>query len=103
MIECALRYDKPVRIGVNWGSLDQELLARLMDENAQRAAAAGRRRGDARGADPLGARIGAQARKSSACPRERIVLSCKVSRVQDLIAVYRDARARAATTRCTSA
>ena len=43
MIEAAMRYDKPVRIGVNWGSLDQELLARMMDENAQRAAAAGRR------------------------------------------------------------
>ena len=41
MIETACRYDKPVRIGVNWGSLDQDLLARLMDENAQAGAAAG--------------------------------------------------------------
>src|SRR5215831_17459121 len=65
MIEIACRYGKPVRIGVNWGSLDQELLARLMDENASAA-------------EPLG------------LPADRIVLSCKVSGVQDLIAVYRE-------------
>jgi (E)-4-hydroxy-3-methylbut-2-enyl-diphosphate synthase len=88
MIECALKYGKPVRIGVNWGSLDQELLARLMDENA-------------RSADPLDATdvmreavirsaldSAAQAEEWG-LPAERIVLSCKMSQVQDLIAVYR--------------
>ena len=55
MIEFACRYDKPVRIGVNWGSLDQELLARMMDENAQLPQPRGCRGGDARGADRLGA------------------------------------------------
>ena len=56
MIETACRHEKPVRIGVNWGSLDQELLARMMDENATRGGAARRRRGDARSADRLGDR-----------------------------------------------
>ena len=89
MIEIACRYQKPVRIGVNWGSLDQELLARLMDENA-------------RSADPLDSdsvtreALVASALDSAAraeelgLPGDRIVLSCKVSGVQDLIAVYRD-------------
>jgi (E)-4-hydroxy-3-methylbut-2-enyl-diphosphate synthase len=89
MIEIACRHDKPVRIGVNWGSLDQELLARLMDENA-------------RSAEPLDSdsvtreALVASALDSAAraealgLPGDRIVLSCKVSGVQDLIAVYRE-------------
>ncbi len=89
MIETALKYDRPVRIGVNWGSLDQDLLARLMDENAalaepkelpevtRRALVASALENAAR-AEELG--MGA----------DRIVLSCKVSDVQSLIAVYAD-------------
>jgi len=88
MIEFACRYGKPVRIGVNWGSLDQELLARLMDENGMLS-------------QPLAAEavmreaLIASALESAAraeelgLPGERIVLSCKVSGVQDLVAVYR--------------
>jgi (E)-4-hydroxy-3-methylbut-2-enyl-diphosphate synthase len=89
MIEAALRYGKPVRIGVNWGSLDPELLARMMDRNAARA-------------EPLGAdevmrealiasalESAEQAQEIGLAP-ERIVISCKVSGVQDLIAVYRE-------------
>ena len=101
MIEVACRNGKPVRIGVNWGSLDQDLLTRMMDENSQRAAAARRQRGHARGAGGLRARERRSAPRRSGLPRDRIVLSCKVSGVQDLIAVYRKL-ARAATTRCTS-
>jgi (E)-4-hydroxy-3-methylbut-2-enyl-diphosphate synthase len=93
MIEFACRYGKPVRIGVNWGSLDPELLARMMDENArlpepQDAAVVTR------------AALVASALESAAqavelgLAHERIVLSCKVSGVQDLIAVYRDLAAR---------
>ena len=89
MIDFACRYSKPVRIGVNWGSLDPELLARLMDENARKAepeeASVVTRRAlvasaleSARHAETLG------------LSHDRIVLSCKVSGVQDLIAVYRD-------------
>jgi len=88
MIDVACRYGKPVRIGVNWGSLDQELLARMMDENAARSepweASAVLREalvqsavGSARRAEQLG------------LPGNRICLSAKVSGVQDLIAVYR--------------
>ena len=89
LIEFALRYDKPVRIGVNWGSLDQSLAAQLMDENAQRA-------------EPWEASLvlrealirsaldSAERAVEIGLPRERIVLSCKVSGVQELIAVYRD-------------
>ncbi len=88
LIECALRHDKPVRIGVNWGSLDPELLARMMDENAQsknpldsvevmREAVIRSALESARAAEDIG------------LPAERIVLSCKMSQVQDLIAVYR--------------
>lgn len=61
MIEMACRYSKPVRIGVNWGSLDQDLLARIMDENAGRAGLAGAERDD-RGADHLGDRLGEEGR-----------------------------------------
>ena len=89
MIEVAARYDKPVRIGVNWGSLDQALLARIMDENAGRAA-------------PWSAQaVMYEALITSAIEnavraeelglgRDKIILSCKVSGVQDLIAVYRE-------------
>jgi len=89
MIDTALKYDRPVRIGVNWGSLDQDLLARMMDENAAldtpkdiaevtRMALVASALENAARATELG--MGA----------EKIVLSCKVSNVQSLIAVYRD-------------
>jgi len=89
MIEFACRYGRPVRIGVNWGSLDQELLARMMDENARQpepgeAAVVTRR------ALVASALESAEQAVGLGLPRERIVLSCKVSGVQDLIAVYRD-------------
>ncbi len=89
MIEAAMRYNKPVRIGVNWGSLDQELLAKLMDANAQRT-------------QPFDAKQvmyealitsaidSAKLAQSMGMPPEQILLSCKVSGVQDLIAVYRE-------------
>jgi (E)-4-hydroxy-3-methylbut-2-enyl-diphosphate synthase len=89
MIEVAVKYDKPVRIGVNWGSLDQALLARIMDENAARA-------------QPWSAQaVMYEALITSAIEnavraeelgmgRDKIILSCKVSGVQDLIAVYRE-------------
>ena len=89
MIELAARYEKPVRIGVNWGSLDQVLLARMMDENARRS-------------KPWSAQsVMYQALVTSALENaaraeqlglgtDRIILSCKVSGVQDLIAVYRE-------------
>jgi (E)-4-hydroxy-3-methylbut-2-enyl-diphosphate synthase len=89
MVEAALRWNKPVRIGVNWGSLDQELLARMMDENSQRpepwqaksvmyealvtSAVDSARRAVELGMDPA-----------------QVLLSCKVSGVQDLVAVYRE-------------
>lgn len=89
MIEAALRWDKPVRIGVNWGSLDQELLAQLMDENGRRA-------------EPWDAKqVMYEALVTSAIESakqavglgmrpEQCILSCKVSGVQDLISVYRE-------------
>jgi (E)-4-hydroxy-3-methylbut-2-enyl-diphosphate synthase len=89
MIETACKYDKPVRIGVNWGSLDQALLARIMDENAQRA-------------EPWSAQAvmyealvtsaieNAQRAEELGLAGDKIILSCKVSGVQDLIAVYRE-------------
>jgi (E)-4-hydroxy-3-methylbut-2-enyl-diphosphate synthase len=89
MIEIAARYDKPVRIGVNWGSLDQSLLARIMDENASRA-------------QPWSAQAvmyealitsaieNAVRAEEIGLARDKIILSCKVSGVQDLIAVYRE-------------
>jgi (E)-4-hydroxy-3-methylbut-2-enyl-diphosphate synthase len=93
MIECALRHGKPVRIGVNWGSLDQELLARLMDENAGRENPASS--GEVmREAVIRSALDSAQQAQEIGLPAERIVLSCKMSQVQDLIAVYRDLAAR---------
>ncbi|MEW6164463.1 MAG: flavodoxin-dependent (E)-4-hydroxy-3-methylbut-2-enyl-diphosphate synthase [Pseudomonadota bacterium] len=94
MIEIACRYKKPVRIGVNWGSLDQGLLARLMDENGKRAApkdATGLMR-EAMVASALESAAQAEA---LGLPGDAIILSCKVSGVQDLIAIYRDLSARA--------
>lgn len=89
MIEIACRYDKPIRIGVNWGSLDQDLLARVMDENAQRAEPK-----DAievmREAMVTSALESAAKAEEIGLPGDRIILSCKVSGVQDLIAVYRE-------------
>ena len=93
MIEVALEYDRPVRIGVNWGSLDQALLARLMDENAR-----GNQPKDAaavmREALVVSALQSAALAETIGLPRSKIVISCKVSQVQDLIAVYRALAAR---------
>jgi (E)-4-hydroxy-3-methylbut-2-enyl-diphosphate synthase len=89
LIELALRYGKPVRIGVNWGSLDEELLTRLMDENAVSAnpvsAAAVQRE-----AIIQSALLSAQRAEAIGLSRDRIILSTKVSDVQNLIAVYRE-------------
>jgi len=89
MIEAACKYDKPVRIGVNWGSLDQSLLARIMDENAQRA-----QPWDAKAvmyeALVTSAIENARRAEELGLAGNRIILSCKVSGVQDLIAVYRE-------------
>ena len=93
LIEKAIEYDKPIRIGVNWGSLDQNLATHMMDENARLA-------------EPLDAdHVMQEALISSALnsatkaeeiglPRDRIILSCKVSGVQKLVSVYRDLASR---------
>ena len=93
MIEFALQYDKPVRIGANWGSLDQSLATRLMDENARRADPwdAGRVLREALIRSALDS---AQRAVELGLAPERIVLSAKVSGVQELVAVYRDLSAR---------
>ena len=93
LIEFAIEYGKPVRIGANWGSLDQALAAALMDENAARAEPwdAGRVLREALIQSAIGS---AQRAVELGLPRERIVLSAKVSGVQELIAVYRDLAAR---------
>src|SRR6185503_7963575 len=93
MIECALRYGKPVRIGVNWGSLDPELLARLMDENARRSNPLESQE-VMREAVIVSALDSARHAEALGLAAERIVLSCKMSQVQDLIAVYRSLAAR---------
>lgn len=87
IIEFAIRYDKPVRIGVNWGSLDQELLTRLMDENAEK--------GGPLSTDEVmheavvqSALISAHLAEEIGLGRDKIILSAKVSQVQDLVAVY---------------
>ena len=89
MIEAAMRHDRPVRIGVNWGSLDQELLAAMMDENAKRA-----QPWDAKQvmyqALVQSALQSAEEARSLGLGADRIILSCKVSGVQDLITVYRE-------------
>lgn len=93
LIETACKYDKPIRIGVNWGSLDQEMLARIMDENASSSDPK-----DAtyvmREALITSALESAAKAEEIGLPRNRIVLSCKVSGVQDLIMVYRELAAR---------
>ncbi len=93
MIEVAIENEKPVRIGVNWGSLDQGLLTRLMDENASRPAPK-----DATAvmheAIVLSALESAELAEKCGLPHDRIILSAKVSGVQDLIAIYRDLAAR---------
>lgn len=93
MIEKAIEYDKPVRIGVNWGSLDQELLKDMMDENAKLA--------DPKEVDDVmrealivSAISSAEKAEEIGLPRDHILLSCKVSGVQKLIAVYRDLASR---------
>jgi (E)-4-hydroxy-3-methylbut-2-enyl-diphosphate synthase len=93
MIETACRYAKPVRIGVNWGSLDPELLTRLMDENSKLA--------EPRDAQQVMRAAVVESALSSAAraeelglPHERIILSAKVSGVQDLIAIYQDLAGR---------
>jgi (E)-4-hydroxy-3-methylbut-2-enyl-diphosphate synthase len=89
MIAVACRYEKPVRIGVNWGSLDQDLLTRLMDENSQLA--------EPHAAESvmhealvISALDGAARAVELGLAKERIIISCKVSGVQDLISVYRE-------------
>jgi (E)-4-hydroxy-3-methylbut-2-enyl-diphosphate synthase len=89
IIEMAMRYGKPVRIGANWGSLDQELLTRLMDANARSAAPLGAR-AVTREAMVQSALLSAERAEEMGLPRDRIILSAKVSAVQDLIAVYRE-------------
>jgi (E)-4-hydroxy-3-methylbut-2-enyl-diphosphate synthase len=93
MIEIACQHDKPVRIGVNWGSLDQDLLARLMDENNTLAEPASAQT-IMREAIVRSALDSAQQATEVGLARERIILSAKVSGVQDLIAVYRNLAAR---------
>jgi (E)-4-hydroxy-3-methylbut-2-enyl-diphosphate synthase len=93
MIECALRYTKPVRIGVNWGSLDPELLARMMDENAARREPLDSQE-VMREAVIRSALESARQAEEWGLGAERIVISCKMSQVQDLIAVYRSLAAR---------
>ncbi|RFF36754.1 flavodoxin-dependent (E)-4-hydroxy-3-methylbut-2-enyl-diphosphate synthase [Xanthomonas nasturtii] len=93
LIEFAIKYDKPVRIGANWGSLDQSLAAQLMDENSQRETPwdAGR---VLREALIRSAVDSAERAVELGLARERIILSAKVSGVQELIAVYRDMASR---------
>ena len=101
IVEMAIKHDKPVRIGANWGSLDQELLTHLMDENT-RSPNPQDARAVTREAMVQSALLSAQRAEEIGLPRNRIILSAKVSAVQDLIAVYRDLAARP-TTRSTSA
>ncbi len=93
LIDIACKFDKPIRIGVNWGSLDQTLLARIMDENARRAEPK-----DAteimREAMVTSALESAARAEELGLPGDHIILSCKVSGVQDLIAIYRELAAR---------
>ncbi|HTT08958.1 MAG TPA: flavodoxin-dependent (E)-4-hydroxy-3-methylbut-2-enyl-diphosphate synthase [Gammaproteobacteria bacterium] len=93
MIETAIKYDKPIRIGVNWGSLDQELVVKMMDDNARLAEPR-----DAsevtREALVVSALQSAAKAEEIGLTRDKIILSCKVSGVQDLIAVYSDLAGR---------
>ncbi len=89
MIECALRHERPVRIGVNWGSLDQDMAARLMDKNAQSVS-------PQPAADVMREALvqstlaSADKARAMGLPASRIIVSAKTSRVQDLFAVYRE-------------
>jgi (E)-4-hydroxy-3-methylbut-2-enyl-diphosphate synthase len=89
MIETACAFNKPVRIGVNWGSLDQALMARIMDENASRSTPWSAQSVMAE-ALIISAIESAQKAETIGLPGNQIILSCKVSAVQDLISVYRD-------------
>lgn len=89
MIEAAIRWNKPIRIGVNWGSLDQELLADLMDENARRKAPLEARQVMYEALISSALQSAARA-EAMGLDASQIMLSCKVSGVQDLIAVYRE-------------
>jgi (E)-4-hydroxy-3-methylbut-2-enyl-diphosphate synthase len=87
MIQCAIKYDKPVRIGVNWGSLDQDLLAKMMDENQQLS--------EPKSSNDLmrealiqSALLSAEAAVKQGLAKDRIIISCKTSDTQDLIFVY---------------
>jgi (E)-4-hydroxy-3-methylbut-2-enyl-diphosphate synthase len=93
LIETAIEYAKPVRIGVNWGSLDGELLTRMMDENA-RLPAPKEARAVTQEALIVSALDSAERAQAIGLARDKIVLSCKVSGVQDLIAVYTELAAR---------
>ena len=93
LIELAIKYGKPVRIGVNWGSLDQSLLTRLMDDNA-RSASPVSASAVMREAIVQSALLSAGTAEQIGLPRDRIILSAKVSQVQDLIGVYADLAGR---------
>lgn len=93
MIKVALVNDKPIRIGVNWGSLDQDLMARLMDANSQRAQP-WEAQAMMREALVISAISNAQRAQALGMPADKIILSCKVSHVQDLISVYRNLASR---------
>ena len=93
MIEMACRHEKPVRIGVNWGSLDQDLLTRMMDENSARPEPL-EARAVMRQAVVASALSSAERAMEVGLPKDRIILSAKVSGVQDLIAIYTDLAAR---------
>jgi (E)-4-hydroxy-3-methylbut-2-enyl-diphosphate synthase len=88
MIEAAMRYDKPVRIGVNWGSLDQELLVSMMDENAARAEPWESKQVMYQALITSALQSASYARELGMNP-DQILISCKVSGVQDLVSVYR--------------
>jgi (E)-4-hydroxy-3-methylbut-2-enyl-diphosphate synthase len=93
IVEMAIRYDKPVRIGVNWGSLDQELLTRLMDQNNEKGSPLTAQQ-VTREAIVQSALLSAHAAEEIGLGRDKIILSAKVSQVQDLIAVYTELASR---------
>ncbi|MEX0386205.1 flavodoxin-dependent (E)-4-hydroxy-3-methylbut-2-enyl-diphosphate synthase [Spiribacter onubensis] len=93
VIEIARDFDRPVRIGVNWGSLDQDLLSRLMDENARRADPQPPE-AVMREAVVVSSLESAERAEALGLPHDRIIISCKMSRVQDLISVYEDLATR---------
>ena len=93
MIEAACRHDKPVRIGVNWGSLDQELLAQMMDDNARRAVPWDAKQVMVQALLQSALQSAAWAQELGMSPNQ-IIISCKVSGVQDLITVYQALSAR---------